>query len=104
VDTFLPYFAGFFDGEGSIGVYTNGNKHRGRTLRVSITQNVGPEATELLKESRRRWGGALTLMNRTYARPAWIWQVSASNGVRALRDMRPYLRLKAAQADIALGY
>jgi hypothetical protein len=82
----------------------NGNKHRGRTLRVQITQNVGTEATRLLQEAQRRWGGALTLMNRSYARQAWCWQVSASKGVRALRDMRPWLRLKAEQADVALHY
>jgi hypothetical protein len=89
LDAFLPYFAGFFDGEGSIGIYRNGNSHRGRTLRVTITQNVGAEATQFLEESRQRWGGALTLMNRSYSRPAWIWQVSASKGVRTLRDIRP---------------
>jgi DNA transposition AAA+ family ATPase len=32
----LPYIAGFFDGEGSIGIYLNGKK-QGRTLRVQHT-------------------------------------------------------------------
>jgi hypothetical protein len=105
VDPFLPYFAGFFDGEGSIGIYRNTRYHQpGRTLRVQVTQNVGREATELLQEARGRWGGALSMMNRAHARPAWMWQVSASKGVRALRDIRPWLRVKAEQADVALNY
>jgi hypothetical protein len=105
MDPFLPYFAGFFDGEGSIGIYRNSRHHQpGRTLRVQVTQNVSREATELLEEAQRRWGGALTIMNRTHARPAWMWQVSASKGVRALREIRPWLRVKAEQADIALAY
>jgi hypothetical protein len=37
VDLSLPYLAGFFDGEGPIGIYTNG-LGTGRTLRVQLTQ------------------------------------------------------------------
>ena len=104
MDAFLPYFAGFFDREGSIGIYSNTSKYKGRTLRVQVTQNVSPESTVLLKEAQRRWGGCLTVMNRHLKRTAWMWQVSASKGVVALREMRPWLRLKAEQADIAIGY
>ena len=104
MDPLLPYLAGFFDGEGSIGIYTNRNPHRGRTLRVQITQNVSNESTRLLQECRRRWGGSLSVMNRSYKRDAWNWQTSSASGVRFLREVRPWLKLKAAQADIALGF
>jgi hypothetical protein len=103
VDAFLPYISGFFDGEGSIGIYRNGNTN-GRALRVQLTQNVTPDSTELLRECRERWGGSMALMNRSAKRPAWNWQVSSSNGVRALMDMRPWLRLKAAEADLVLRF
>ena len=103
MDTFLPYLAGFFDGEGSIGIYSNGAK-KGRTLRVQLTQNVSPLATELLQECRSRWGGSLSLMNRSLRKQAWNWQASAANGRRVLLDIRPWLRLKAAEADIALRF
>jgi hypothetical protein len=72
VDAFLPYIAGFFDGEGSIGIYRGGHTN-GRALRVQLTQNVTPDSTELLRECRIRWGGSLSLMNRSARRPAWNW-------------------------------
>jgi hypothetical protein len=104
VDPFLPHLAGFFDGEGSIGIYRNGNPHGGRTLRVQLSQNVSAASTLLLKECQTRWGGSLCEMNRDYKRTAWNWQASATSGVKALSDIRPRLRLKAEEADIALEW
>ena len=104
MDPFLPYLAGFFDGEGSIGIYRNGNQHGGRTLRVQLTQNVSVASTLLLKECQTRWGGSLCEMNRNNKRTAWNWQASATSGVKALSDIRPWLRLKAEEADIALEW
>lgn len=99
----LPYVAGFFDGEGSIGIYRNG-RGNGCTLHVQITQTVGPQADELLRAIQARWGGSLTPMNKKLRRPAWNYQASASAGVALLRDLRPYLLLKADQADVALAW
>lgn len=42
----IEYLAGFFDGEGSVGIYTNG---RGLFhLRTQLTQNVGKHSTRLV--------------------------------------------------------
>jgi hypothetical protein len=103
VELSLPYLAGFFDGEGSIGIYTNG-LGRGRTLRVQITQTVTPISTELLTAMRDRWGGALCPFNRALRRNAWNWQASATKGYCFLRDVRPWLLLKAEQADVVLAW
>jgi hypothetical protein len=37
-------------------------------------------------------------------RNAWNWQASARIGARVLTDIRPWLRLKAPEPDIALTY
>jgi hypothetical protein len=103
LDLSLPYVAGFFDGEGSIGVYLNGQR-QGRTLRVQLTQTATPQATELLAAIRARWGGSLCLMNRAKPRQAWNWQASAGKGYLFLRDVRPWLILKAEQADLVLKW
>jgi hypothetical protein len=103
MDGFLPYIAGFFDGEGSIGIYRGGST-QGRTLRVQLTQNATVPSTMLLLECQRRWGGSLCPMNPSGKRVAWNWQASASSGIRALTDMRPHLRLKAQEADMALDW
>src|SRR5215471_12615179 len=99
----LPYIAGLFDGEGSIGGYTNG-QGRGRTLRVQVTQTVTPQSTALLTAMRDRWGGSLCPFNRALRRHAWNWQVSATSGYLFLRDVRPWLLLKADQADVVLAW
>jgi hypothetical protein len=43
-------------------------------------------------------------MNRGGKQPAWIWQASAATGAAVLLDIRPWLRLKRNEADIALAY
>jgi hypothetical protein len=103
MDPFLPYFAGFFDGEGSIGIYPNGSG-QGRTLRVQLTQNATPLSTALLHECRTRWGGAISRLNRNGKRAAWIWQASAESGAGVLEELHPWLRLKQPEAEIALAY
>jgi len=99
----LPYLAGFFDGEGCIGIYTNG-KGNGRTLRVQLTQTVTPQSTALLIAMRSRWGGSLCQFNKELRRPAWNWQASAAKGYLFLCDIRPWLLLKADQADVVLDW
>jgi hypothetical protein len=103
LDPFLLYFAGFFDGEGSIGIYSNG-PGKGRTLRVQLTQNATLLSTALLHDCRSRWGGSISPMNRTSKRPAWIWQASAASGAAVLEDVCPHLRLKRPEAELALAY
>lgn len=101
---YLAYFAGFFDGEGSIGIYTNGNTAAGRTLRVQLTQNIDPIATSILTEAADRWHASMTIMNRTMKRPAYNWQNSGANAYATLLDLRPWLRIKLAQADVAIEW
>jgi hypothetical protein len=48
------YVAGFFDGEGNVGIYAGGGT--GRTLRAQITQADSQDAYALLFEMRARWG------------------------------------------------
>ena len=103
MDEFLVYMAGFFDGEGSIGVYTNG-KRNGRTLRVQVTQTITESSSKLLDEAQSRWGGSLCTFNKRERRAAFIWQLTASGGYKFLKDVRPWLRLKAKEADLVLTW
>jgi hypothetical protein len=103
VELSLPYLAGFFDGEGSIGIYKNGQQW-GRTLRVQITQTISPQSTALLTAMRERWGGSLCPFNKELRRAAWNWQASANNGYLFLCEVRPWLLLKAEQADVVLAW
>ena len=99
----VPYVAGFFDGEGSIGIYSNGQRW-GRTLRVQVTQTVTPQSTILLTAMRERWGGSLCPFNKELRRNARNWQASARSGYLFLLEIRPWLLLKADQADVVLAW
>jgi hypothetical protein len=100
--TSLAYIAGFFDGEGSIGVYSGGGS--GMTLRAQVTQADALGSRDLLDEFRTEWGGSICIFNRTLRRQAWNFQVGGERASRLLRDLRPHLRLKADQADLALHW
>jgi hypothetical protein len=95
----LEYIAGFFDGEGSIGVYANSNGTF--FLRTQLTQNVSPESEKLLSELRDRWGGNLSRHTTTHGE-AFNWQLNSKKAGEFLRDALPHLVLKAAQAEVAL--
>jgi hypothetical protein len=97
------YVAGFFDGEGNVGIYAGGGT--GRTLRAQITQADSEDAYALLFEMRARWGGSLSAFNRSLLRNAWIYQVGGDGTYTLLHWISPYLRLKAEQVGLALlGY
>lgn len=99
----ISYVAGFFDGEGCVGTRRSGHPpHYGWTAHAQITQNCSAQADELLLEIKGEWGGSLTLMNRERSRVAWNWQVSGRKALTFLQDIRPHLRLKAEQAELAI--
>jgi hypothetical protein len=58
----------------------------------------------LLTAIRDRWGGSLSPFNKQLRRNAWNWQVSAGRGYDFLCDIRPWLLLKAEQADVVLNW
>ncbi len=95
----LHYIAGFFDGEGSIGVYRDG---RGRHhLRTQLAQNVTPVSSSLFESFKHRWGGNLSLDHNRKG-SCFNWQLNSSTAVRFLMDIHPYLILKKEQALLAL--
>ena len=57
----LSYIAGFFDGEGSIGVYhhVNNGVQTGFHLRVQLRQNKTKPSSQLLRELVARFGGCV---------------------------------------------
>lgn len=97
----LAYLGGFFDGEGSIGVYES--KSSGAfCLRVQISQRKTDLTEHLLNSLKERYGGSISSVNKQ--RPGLLWQVSGDKAVRLLRDIRPYLYLKADEADLAVAW
>lgn len=94
-----PYFAGFFDADGSVSI----RPAPGYTLRVKVTQ-VAPEVLLLFKA---RFGGTVAgpYENAGLAsgsRPIWRWEASATAAEAFLRAVGPYLIVKRERAEIGL--
>jgi hypothetical protein len=91
------YLAGFFDGEGSVGVYKTG-LHSTRLL-VQLVQTDCEFSRELLERLRCEFEGHITRTLSTSGRPKLNWQVSGDAALVFLRFIRPFLRLKLTQAE-----
>lgn len=100
MDPFDAWAAGFFDGEGYVGIAVASNgTHR---LDVIVTQ-VDRRPLDALAE---RWGGTVRMRRSTRARQrdSFVWQRHGSHAVAFLRDVRPLLLVKAEVVDLALQF
>jgi hypothetical protein len=100
------YAAGFFDGEGFVTIAFMSNKIMTKgtvyTMRVGVGQNEhGP-----LLWLRERWGGSVRVLKRKTegGNLPYKWDCCARMAAAFLRDVRPFLQVKAARADIALNF
>ena len=94
----LAYAAGYFDGEGSIGILSNGAS-KGSQLRIEI-RSCDLDTLRLFKDL---FGGSLA--SQIYGRlpyPVFRWAVNNQDAIKVLRVMSPYLRAKAKEAHLVL--
>lgn len=101
----LAYLAGFFDGEGSLGVYPTKHSGGGLTHRIAVrVEQCDPAPLELFA---RRFGGRV-IANRkrvtTLRRQTSLWQVAAMRAEVVLRSLLPWLVVKRGEAELALRY
>jgi hypothetical protein len=95
----LAYAAGYFDGEGSIGILSQG-AGKGSQLRVEI-RSCDLDTLRLFKNL---FGGSLA--SQKYGRlpyPVFRWAVNNEDAFKVLGVMAPYLRAKAKEAQLVLG-
>lgn len=93
------YIAGFFDGEGSVGMY---HKKNGIALKLSLTQNT----LDVLHDLWLTFGGALvTVAARENSRAYYELRIERRDHVGAvLRTFAKYVRIKQDQVQLVLGY
>jgi len=100
----LSYLAGFIDGEGSISVGLNRTNKGVRRwyLRLSVHQ-LDPRPLRLLAET---FGGSVRKHGYEARRTRQIyeWAVSSKQAAVAISAIRPYLIVKADEADVALEF
>ena len=101
MDTELAYLAGFFDGEGCISISKRSRTAHGYGLMVSVSQ-LNPEPLLVL---RKRFGGSISRSkDKRGFRTLVVWTIGARLALAALEEMRPYLSVKADEADVALEF
>jgi hypothetical protein len=107
----LAYCAGVLDSDGHIGVHINSYKVRSGKWKDSKQPTFQPRV--VVKQMDE---GAILLFhqlfeghryidytnNRGSKRPIFVWQVHSKSVLRALVPLRPYLRIKGRQADLAI--
>jgi len=96
------YIAGFFDGEGCIGVYHR--KNRGFHLRTQLTQNKTAKSEIILNYLLNKYGGNLEEQITNSKKIKYNWQLSSKNAMKLLEDIKPHLIIKKDQAEIALAW
>lgn len=112
------YFAGLFDGEGTVGVYqtSNGSDKQYWGVKLSIGGTFRPMMEAVHAHFRvgnfytqKRQEKRLHTPSRDYdadfCKQCWKWSVSRRDEVAfVLRRIIPYLLEKREQAEIALGF
>jgi len=102
VDPFLPYLAGFYDGEGTVGIYGRG-RNGTYSLTAGINQLVSPASTQLFSECQVRWGGRFSIY-RPGTRDACSWSLPGQKAYDFLVELRPWVRLKLGQVELAIEW
>jgi len=102
------YLAGIVDADGTIGVRRStynmrrfGESNSPHFFERVVVRQVASAAVDML---RGLFGGHLYLMRPVAnGKPLWSWSVNCLRANECLRAIRPWLRIKAAQADNAFA-
>lgn len=91
----LEYLSGFFDADGTIGIYTPYGRQTAN-IRLSVTQKF----PAVLFEYEQQWGGSI------YHHPSghWVWGIAGRAALKAVIEMSPHLIEKRQQADVCREY
>lgn len=97
------YIAGFFDGEGSVGIYrgTYKGKFVNYRMRTQLVQNKSSLSEKMFECLSKKFGGTYTLAKTTHGYK-YNWQLGTNNAVEFLKQIAPYLVLKKEQVDVAI--
>jgi len=98
----LIYVAGFFDGDGSVGIYSRRGKQF--HLRTQVTQNSFKESDALFVDLKKEFGGNVTTQITLSGKSKLNWQLNSDSATNFLKAIEPFLRLKKEQARFAIKW
>jgi hypothetical protein len=95
----LAYLAGFFDGEGSVGIQKYCRSRPWHTPYATVSQ-VRPDVLQQFKEA---FGGTIYFNKSGGKNGIWTWQIKSHKLVLDfLKTLLPYLLVKRAEAEVVL--
>lgn len=94
------WIAGFFDGEGSVSIFKI-LRSNGRYTEYKMTVSIAQKNKIPLEFIQEIYGGNLS---QDKSNGCWHWTRSAQQAKVFLESIRPYLRYKADQVDVALTF
>lgn len=94
------YFAGFFDGEGTVDIRYR-KTHKGKYGRFELRVQVAQLDTAPLIEMQGIWGGSIC-KPKTHNVSRIL--IAGKQAIKFLADIHPYLRVKKDEVAIALAF
>jgi hypothetical protein len=99
----LAYIAGFFDGEGCVGIYTNGQR-RGHSLRVQLCQNDSKETRELFDYLAAKYSAKYSEQVSLSGNVKLNLQLNSDTASKFLESIIPFLHFKKEQAVFGMQW
>lgn len=93
------YMAGFFDGEGYVGILKRTRK--GKYLEYFIQISIGQKDGKVMDWVKENFGGNLYVIKRD---GSYYWTASNKVAYNVLKRIEPYLRYKKPQAEMAIRF
>ena len=102
----IAYAAGLFDGEGMVRI-ARFAKPNSAHIRYQVIVMIGMTHEGIIRQLPENFTGSVhcndhSKRNKKH-RPQWCWYVSSQKAATFLRKIRPFLVVKAEEADIALA-
>jgi len=104
--TDLAYMAGLFDGEGCIHIAKLKRPESKRGCHFGLVATIGMTSEFLLELYHSQFGGSVYCYTkpRGNRKLCWQWIIRSRQAVAFLKAIRPYLLLKADEADLAIEF
>lgn len=97
----LNYWAGFFDGEGTI--YISKHKINGKYINYFVDAAIVNSYKPVLEEIQQAFGGTIRHAAGKN-KHLWLWTIRANQAVEFLETMLPFLQVKGKQARLAIEF
>lgn len=103
----LVYLAGIVDGEGCISIYGDGRKTKQGNPPYRLSLAIAMQHRPTLELFVETFGGKIYLVHtnlKVHKTPYWRLPYMCNKAARVLNFLRPYLRIKAEQAELGIAF